>query len=164
MMSEKQRFEITDYGSEYYIEIIDNKKELDKNIDNPTQRLDLVECCGLLNEFELKCYKLEKENEQLRLELETHKHPLWSTREAEKKVNKLADSLADEVKKNGLLNEEINQLRIENMRLKKKCGDEMSEKNCEHCKHFQLDGMFGLWCEKDHDWTLVNENCSDFER
>lgn len=66
---------------------------------------------------------LLKENEQLRLELETHKHPLWSTREAEKKVNKLADSLADEVKKNGLLNEEINQLRIENMRLKKKGGD-----------------------------------------
>ena len=65
-MSEKQRFEITDYGSEYYVEIIDNKKELDKSIDNPTQRLDLVECCGLLNEFELKCYKLEKENEQLR--------------------------------------------------------------------------------------------------
>ena len=66
---------------------------------------------------------LLKENEQLRLELETHKHPLWSTREAEKKVNKLADSLANEVKKNGLLNEEINQLRIENMRLKKKGGD-----------------------------------------
>lgn len=39
----------------------------------------------------------------------------------------------------------------------------MSEKNCGHCKHFQIDGMFGLWCEKDHDWTLVNENCSDFE-
>ena len=62
-------------------------------------------------------------NERLRLELETHKHSLWSTREAEKKVNKLADSLADEVKKNGLLNEELNQLRIENMRLKKKGGD-----------------------------------------
>lgn len=40
----------------------------------------------------------------------------------------------------------------------------MSEKNCGHCKHFQIDGMFGLWCEKDHDWTLVNENCPDFER
>ena len=39
----------------------------------------------------------------------------------------------------------------------------MSEKNCGHCKHFQIDGMFGLWCEKDHDWTLVNENCSDFK-
>lgn len=63
--------------------------------------------------------KLEKENEQLRIELETHKHPLWSTREAERKVNKLADSLADEVKKNGLLNEEINQLKIENMRFRK---------------------------------------------
>lgn len=62
----------------------------------------------------------DKEIGLLRLELDTHKHPLWSTREAERKVNKLADSLADEIKKNGLLNEEINQLRIENMRLKKK--------------------------------------------
>lgn len=70
-----------------------------------------------------KLNELAEENDQLRLELETHKHPLWSTREAEKKVNKLADSLADEVKKNGLLNEELNQLRIENMRLKKKGGD-----------------------------------------
>ena len=61
----------------------------------------------------------DKEIGLLRLELDTHKHPLWSTREAEMKVNKLADSLAEEVKKNGLLNEEINQLRIENMRLKK---------------------------------------------
>lgn len=66
---------------------------------------------------------LAKENEQLRLELETHKNPLWSTREAERKVNKLTDSLAGEVKKNGLLNEELNQLRIENMRLKKKGGE-----------------------------------------
>ena len=66
---------------------------------------------------------LLKENEQLRLELETHKHPLWSTREAERKLSEVTDNLADEVKKNGLLNEEINQLRIENMRLKKKDGD-----------------------------------------
>lgn len=36
--------------------------------------------------------------------------------------------------------------------------------NCGYCKHFQIDGMFGIWCEKDHNWTLVNENCSDFER
>ena len=64
-----------------------------------------------------------EENKQLRLELETQKHPLWSTREAERRVNKLSDSLADEVKKNGLLNEELNQLRIENMRLKKKRGE-----------------------------------------
>lgn len=70
-------------------------------------------------ELETKNILLKNENKQLRLELETHKHPLWSTREAEKEVYKLVDSLADEVRKNGLLNEEINRLRIENMRLKK---------------------------------------------
>ena len=32
---------------------------------------------------------LHEENEQLRLELDTHKHPLWSTREAERIVNEL---------------------------------------------------------------------------
>lgn len=83
-----------------------------------TNKEDTLSCkdslkhhCNLMNE-------LYNENEQLRLELETHKNPLWSTREAEKKVNKLADSLADEIKKNGVLNEELNQLRIENERLK----------------------------------------------
>lgn len=98
-----------------------NDKELSEmtekrfgSFENKQEMYDLVEKQAIIIE------DLEKENEQLRLELETHKHPLWSTREAEKKVNKLADSLADEVKKNGLLNEEINQLRIENMRLKKR--------------------------------------------
>ena len=85
------------------------------------------ECKIAVAEMVTDYKKLEKENEQLkdenerlRLELETHKHPLWSTREAEKKVNELSDSLADEIKRNGLLNKELNQLRIENMRLKKK--------------------------------------------
>ena len=43
----------------------------------------------------------------------------------------------------------------------------MSEKektNCGYCKHFQLDGMFGFWCDKNHNWRLINKNCSDFER
>lgn len=57
-MSEK-RFEITEYGSDYYIEIIDNEKELDENIYNPSQKLCLVECADLLN-------KLYEENGQLR--------------------------------------------------------------------------------------------------
>ena len=69
-----------------------------------------------------KLNEQDKEIGLLRLELDTHKNPVWSTREAEKKVNELSDSLADEIKKNGLLNEELNQLRIENMRLKKKGG------------------------------------------
>ena len=38
----------------------------------------------------------------------------------------------------------------------------IEKKNCERCKHFHLDGMFGFWCEKDHNWTLM-ENCLDFE-
>ena len=51
MMSEK-RFEITEYGSDYYIEIIDNEKELDESIPNPSQKLSLIECVDLLNEQE----------------------------------------------------------------------------------------------------------------
>lgn len=80
-------------------------------VEDNGEMISTKECVNKLNEQ-------DKEIGLLRLELDTHKHPLWSTREAERKVNELADSLADEVKKNGLLNEEINQLRIENMRLK----------------------------------------------
>ena len=80
------------------------------------------EIVDVLNEQQATISALKGENEQLRLELETHKHPLWSTREAERKLSEVTNNLADEVKKNGLLNEEINQLRIENMRLKKKGG------------------------------------------
>ena len=88
------------------------------------------ECKIAVDEMVTDYKKLEKENEQLKgenerllLELETHKHPLWSTREAERKLSEVTDNLADEVKKNGVLNEELNQLRIENMRLKKKRGE-----------------------------------------
>lgn len=77
------------------------------------EMFSMQEVVDLLNE-------LNDENEQLRLELDTHKHPLWSTREAERKLSEVTDNLADEVRKNGVLNEEINQLRIENMRLKKR--------------------------------------------
>ena len=175
-MSEKQ-FKIINELGDYHL--LDGDEELcydlcssamaKENWDNVVEKLNELNTereylIGERGKLETKNVLLRKENEQLRLELETHKHPLWSTREAEKKVNKLADSLADEVKKNGLLNEEINQLRIENMRLKKKGGDEMCKQTCGTCKHFHLDGMFGFWCEKGHDWTLVNGNCSDFER
>ena len=89
--------------------IMDNKK------NNHMCRIE--EVCDVLNEQ-------DKEIGLLRLELDTHRHPLWSTREAERKLSEVTDNLANEVKKNGLLNEEINQLRIENMRLKKKVGKE----------------------------------------
>lgn len=87
------------------------------------EEMPTCEICDLLNEQQITISALKEENEQLRLELETHKHPLWSTREAERKLSEVTNNLANEVKKNGLLNEEINQLRIENMRLKKKGGD-----------------------------------------
>ena len=55
--------------------------------------------------------KLEEENRQLRLELDTHKHPLWSTREAERIVNELKqenEQLKQKIKSiNKILNEDI---------------------------------------------------------
>ena len=103
-MSEK-RFTLTWFNKEKKIWRITDKKGI-----------SIITLGGV----EDRLNELEEENEQLRLELETHKHPLWSTREAERKLSEVTNNLADEVKKNGLLNEEINQLRIENMRLKKR--------------------------------------------
>lgn len=60
-MSEKRRFEITEYGSDYYIEIIDNEKKLDESIPNPSQKLGLVECADLLNEQERMINILQKQ-------------------------------------------------------------------------------------------------------
>ena len=69
------------------------------------------ECKIAVDEMVTDYKKLEKENEQLKgenerllLELETHKHPLWSTREAERRLSEVTDNLADEVKKNGVVN------------------------------------------------------------
>ena len=74
-MTEK-RF-TTDNGSHEDVCLVDNitGKEYESNFE------DIVD---LMN-------KLEKENRQLRLELDTHKHPLWGTREAERIVNELKE-------------------------------------------------------------------------
>ncbi|WP_407415756.1 hypothetical protein [Methanobrevibacter sp.] len=75
------------YGREDILNLINENEEL-KQANRST-----------LREFEKgvkKVQQLAKENEQLkseisslRLELHTHKHPLWSTREAERVVNEL---------------------------------------------------------------------------
>lgn len=131
-MSEK-RFEF--YSDDYLIGVLDTVTGKTLNhfatIDKLNEQQDTIkklqDLCGESDgenaKLRIENNKLKEENEQLRLELDTHKHPLWSTREAERKLSEVTNSLADEVKKNGLLNEEINQLRIENMRLKKKGGD-----------------------------------------
>ena len=92
MMSEK-RFIVVDHSTCVFDKIT---KEEYVCID----REEAFLVCKRLNEQ-------DKEIGLLRLELDAHKNPLWSTREAEKKVNELSDSLADEIKKNGLLNEEL---------------------------------------------------------
>lgn len=39
------------------------------------------------------------------------------------------------------------------------------DKSCGNCKHFQIDGMFGIWCDKGRKWENTNKNyCSDYER
>ena len=68
-MNEK-RFEITEYGSDYYIEIIDKEKELDESIPNPSQKLSLIECVDLLNEQQSKIRELEEEKMELEKKLE----------------------------------------------------------------------------------------------
>ena len=104
-MSEKQ-FKIINELGDYHL--LDGDEELcydlcssamaKENWDNVVEKLNELNTereylIGERGKLETKNVLLRKENEQLRLELETHKHPLWSTREAEKKVNKLADSL-----------------------------------------------------------------------
>ena len=113
-MSEKRykRFYVSE--SENQLTIYDNEG-LDDYYHLGNDERDVKGICKLLNEQ-------QKEIGLLRLELDIHKHPLWNTREAERKLSEVTNNLANEVKKNGLLNEEINQLRIENMRLKKKGG------------------------------------------
>ena len=40
---------------------------------------------------------------------------------------------------------------------------EKREKDCSTCKYFQLDGMFGMWCDLGKDWINI-KYCSDWER
>ena len=39
------------------------------------------------------------------------------------------------------------------------------EKCCGYCRHCQLDGMFGMWCDIHDDKFFYNvEYCPDYER
>lgn len=38
------------------------------------------------------------------------------------------------------------------------------EKSCGNCGHFQIDGMFGMWCDKGHNWKNVIKDCKDWKR
>ena len=77
--------------------------------------IDAMKLCDLLNGLYKENEQLKKQISSLKVELDTHKCPLWRTREAERKVSELTDLLSDERKKDVML---LNSLRKENMRLK----------------------------------------------
>lgn len=77
-----------------------------------------------------------------------------------------------------LLNEQdkqIKKLESENKMLKTKISRNIAlngnmqtteKQNCGYCKHLQIDGMFGMWCDiYDSDWVHMDaEHCSRFKR
>lgn len=91
--------------------------------------------------------KLEEENRQLKLELDTHKHPLWSTREAERIVNELKQENEQLKKILGFLRNDnatdilnvLNSQENQIMELKKE--NEQLKQDLEHCANqFKDDG------------------------
>lgn len=55
----------------------------------------------------------------------------------------------------------LNKLTKENQKLK---DDKNQQKSCGRCKHLQIDGMFGMWCDKGHNWKEITGYCSEWER
>lgn len=92
--------------------VFDNEKEERMTALQTTKRLNKQQ--ATIFKLQDLCGKSDGENMKLRIENKRLQEENEQLRE------EYAESLADEVKKNGLLNEEINQLRIENMRLKKR--------------------------------------------
>lgn len=88
MLKLNKRFLSTDYGHQYYIEIVDTEKELDESVDNPSKRLTITECIDLLNAFALTIDKLDEDNTTLRKENEDLKFAL----RAEQALNSVHNS------------------------------------------------------------------------
>ena len=62
----------------------------------------------------------------------------------------------------GLRGEQFQLCPICHEKVVKRMDDE--KQSCGTCKHFQIDGMFGLWCDiHDRDWVNKIEYCSDYE-
>ena len=104
--------------------------------------------------------------------------------------NVIESFLKDAIKESDKLYEENKQLKKENEQLKSVIGrlkrtieeyeeqkendstisrndfnnsEKDDEKNCGLCKHYNLDGMFGVWCDI-HEIPTRDKYCSDFER
>lgn len=99
---------------------------------------------------------LEKENEKLRTKNNAYLQDIEVYREENTHLKLENEQLKEEVKG---LNDIL--ARYEEKELKEQTDHK--EKDCGHCKHLQIDGMFGMWCEKKRNWTEV-KYCEDFER
>ena len=88
MLKLNKRFLSTDYGHQYYTEIVDTEKELDESVDNPSKRLTITECIDLLNDFALTIDKLDEDNAALLKENEDLKFAL----RAEQALNSVHNS------------------------------------------------------------------------
>ena len=67
-------------------EIVDG---LNRRRYNPKKDDDMQCICTIINALINQANEYYEEKESLKVELDTHKHPLGSTREAERKVNEL---------------------------------------------------------------------------
>ena len=76
--------------------------------------------------------------------------------------HKIIDLMNDLSRENEQLKQALKELKEDNKRLRK-CIKE--DKSCGHCKHLQIDGMFGMWCHKGRNWQNTDANyCPDYER
>lgn len=101
--------------------------------------------------------KLKKENEQLKSKNRGLQSELQIFKEDVTHSNLQISKLIDE---NEQLKQEIKDLRIN-------VSDKVTEKDksCGYCKNLQIDGMFGMWCDKGRNWQNIDANyCSDYER
>lgn len=134
-------------------ETITNKKRFvyyehkgaDYILEDPNTELDFIEMLGdCLEPEEItdKLNKLYDENKRLKQEnIKLQNKSSW------KMKNKDQEKLNNTVKQI----EEDKQT--------------TEEKSCGRCKYFQVDGMFGIWCDKNKDWKNMDANyCSDYER
>ena len=94
-MSEK-RFTSKDYSIDYYTEIVDNEKESDTTIPNPSQRLLIGEAVDLLNKQDNEITQLKEENQTLYCQLNNFKLCKWDLDEENKLLKQaLCETLQD---------------------------------------------------------------------
>lgn len=126
------------------------KEQLEKENLDLLEELDYykTKCASLetgLFQADRKNGQLQKENKELQ-----GKASSWKITASEQIMEQ-----SKLIKENEKLKQQIKDLRIKVL--------DRKDKSCGHCKHFQVDGMFGMWCEKKHNWTEV-KYCEDYER